>query len=80
MVYESEIDLINRLSRLAHNRPVPEVPLARDVERPPFGWSQAGRDIDGFVGALVQEASLTQMRARAALISMLGFAAKDARR
>ena len=79
VVYESEIDLITRLSRLAHGRPVPEVPLARDVECPPFGWSQAGRDIDGFLGALVQEASLTQMRARAALNSMLGFAAKDAR-
>ena len=79
VVYESEKDLVERLSRLAHGRPVPEVPLARDVECPPYGWSQAGRDVDGFLGALVQEASLTQMRARASLNSMLGLAAKEAR-
>jgi len=79
VVYESEIDLIKRLSRLAHGRPVPEVPLARDGKGPPFGWSQAGHAIDGFLGALVQEASVTQTRARAALNSMLGLDAKDAR-
>jgi glycosyltransferase involved in cell wall biosynthesis len=79
VVYENEIDLINRLSRLAHGRPVPEIPLTQDVECPPCGWSRAARDIEAFLGALVQEANLTQMRARAALNSILGWAARDAR-
>jgi glycosyltransferase involved in cell wall biosynthesis len=79
VVYESEIDLIRRLSRLAQSRPVPEVPLARDVECPPFGWSQAARDIEAFIEELVRSASTTQMRSRAALNSMFGLTAKDIR-
>ena len=78
VVYDSESDLIKRLSGLSRNRPVPELPLRGDGERPPFGWSHTAGDIGSFLGALVQEANLTQMRARAALNSMLGFAEKDA--
>jgi glycosyltransferase involved in cell wall biosynthesis len=77
VVYENEIDLISRLTRLAHGRPVPEVPLRQDSDCQPFGWLQVGRDIESFVGTLVQEATLTQMRARAELRSVLGFTAQD---
>jgi glycosyltransferase involved in cell wall biosynthesis len=79
VVYDSEVDLIGRLSRLVHQRPVSEVHLARDVERDPFGWSQTGRTIEAFLDGLVQEANLTQMRARTTLNSTVGFPAKDAR-
>ena len=72
VVYESETDLIERLSRLEHNRPVPEIPLARDGEGPPFDWAQAGRDIEAFITSIVRNVSPVQTRARAALIPMLG--------
>ena len=38
VTYESETDLIDRLLRLEHNRPVAEIPLARDCGEPPFDW------------------------------------------
>jgi glycosyltransferase involved in cell wall biosynthesis len=79
VLYDSEIDLIKCLARLAHSRPVVEVPLARDVGHPPFGWPQAAGVIETFLGTLVREANLTQMRARAALNSLLGVAARDVR-
>jgi len=72
VVYESETDLIERLSRLKHNRPVPEIPLAMDGEEPPFDWAQAGRDIEAFITGIVGNVSPVQMRVRAALVSLLG--------
>jgi glycosyltransferase involved in cell wall biosynthesis len=80
VLYEGEIDLIERLSRLAHNRPVPEVPLARDGEGPAFGWGQVGRDIDAFITSIVRSVSPVQTRARAELVSMLGRPAPKASR
>lgn len=71
VVYENETDLIDHLSRLAHSRPVPEVALARDGQHLPFGWAQAGRDIEAFIDGLVRDMSLNHTRARTALISML---------
>ena len=75
VVYEGEIDLIEYLSRLEHDRPVPEIPLARDGEGPPFGWAQAARDIEVFISSLVRNVSPAQTRARAALIGLLGRSA-----
>jgi glycosyltransferase involved in cell wall biosynthesis len=77
VVYESEIDLIERLSRLEHNRPVPEIPLARD-EEPRFGWRQAARDIEAFITSIVGNVSPVQMRAREDLVSLLGRPAPEA--
>ena len=79
VVYESEVELIQRLSRLARSRPVPELPLSRNVERQRFGWSQAAANIEAFVGSLVQKANVSQMRGRAELNSMLGLVARDGR-
>ena len=80
VVYESETDLIERLSRLEHNRPVPEIPLAMDGEEPPFDLAQAGRDIETFITSIVRTVSPVQTRARAALVSLLGQAAPEASR
>ena len=80
VVYESETDLIERLSRLEHNRPVPEIPLARDGGGPPFDWAQAGRNIEAFITGIVHNVSPVQTRARAALVSLLGRPAPEAPR
>jgi glycosyltransferase involved in cell wall biosynthesis len=71
VVYESETDLIERLSRLDHNRPVPEIPLVGDSAGLPFGWAQAGRDIEAFITSIVRKQSPVQTRARAAFACLL---------
>jgi glycosyltransferase involved in cell wall biosynthesis len=80
VVYESETDLIGRLSRLSRGKPVPEIPLARSDGEPPFGWAQAGREIEAFITSIVGTVSPVQTRARAALVSLLGQAAPEASR
>jgi glycosyltransferase involved in cell wall biosynthesis len=78
IVYQSETELVDRLSRLAHGRWVPQIALGCQGHTP-SGWSQVARDIEAFIDDLVRSASTTQMRSRAALNSMFGLSAKDIR-
>jgi glycosyltransferase involved in cell wall biosynthesis len=71
VVYQSEAELIDRLLRLEHNRAIPEIQLTPDGGEAPFGWPQAGRDIQAFITSIVRGVSPAQTQARAALVSLL---------
>jgi len=77
VVYEGETDLIERLSQLDRNRAVPEISLSPDTGQLPFGWTQAGRQVEAFVTSIVRQMSPAQMRARAGLVSMLGRSTRE---
>jgi glycosyltransferase involved in cell wall biosynthesis len=73
ITYADEAGLIDCLCRIAHGRPVTEVPLAsRGPGREPAGWSAAAETIAALLSSLIREASPRQMRARTAFFALTG--------